>query len=100
MGWLTSASATNKVVDSEENVLYGYSLPSAAGDEDPGPAYKRVDTIVQYRHTGMTLAAAQTAVTNLNNPPAVVASLRRSNEGGAYDVHVAEIEEGDWEEIV
>lgn len=100
MGWLTGATATNKVIDSEENILYGYSLPSAAGDATPGPAYKRVDNIVQYRYTGMTLAAAQTAVTNLNNPPAVVASLRRSNEGGAYDVHVAEIEEGDWEEIV
>jgi len=100
MGWLTGATATNKVIDSEENILYGYSLPSAAGDATPGPAYKRVDNIVQYRYTGMTLAAAQVAVTNLNNPPAVVASLRRSNEGGGYEVHIAEIEEGDWEEIV
>jgi len=95
MGWLTSASSTNKVVDSEETIVWRWSNPLGGSTN-----YIRKDKLTQYRHTGMTLSAAQTAADSLDDPPDVVATVRRSNEGGGYEVHVSEIVEGTWEEVV
>jgi hypothetical protein len=94
-GWLTSASDTNKVVDSEETIVWRWSNPLGGST-----SYIRKDKLTQYRYTGMTLSAAQTTADTLNAPPDVVATVRRSNEGGGYEVHVSEITEGEWEEVV
>ena len=93
MPWLTTYGAGNLVMDEERIEKDRY--PRWTGGPDFTVEIMAADiTIDQYRYVGMTLAAAETCQTAINNPPALTAVVRRESAGGSYCVEVTERTEG------
>jgi hypothetical protein len=91
----------NKIIDGEDVIirrLY-YSMGPAVPDPADPVGSSRVDKVERYRHVFMDYATAQDCRDTLNDPPDVVAQLRRNGDCGSYDVDVAETIEGTWEPI-
>lgn len=88
MAWLGSATAANKIEDTEssyeESIFFG------------GQEWTRSITIETYRWVGMTLAAADIQAAAINNPPDLIATRKRENAAGAYMVDVTETTTGTW----
>jgi hypothetical protein len=102
MPLLTSWGATNKIPDGEDVLVrkvytYTGALPPEVGDKIGST---RKDIVSRYRHVFMEYATAQDCRDTLNDPPDVVAQLRRNGDCGSYDVDVAETTEGEWEDIL
>jgi hypothetical protein len=95
MPWLTNyTDANQKVVDEEraeeESLTYYFAATNTQ------VTVTRTVTISQYRYVGMTLAAAQSCKTTINNPPTLTAVVRRESAAGGYCVEVTERTEGAW----
>ena len=95
MPWLTDyTDANQKVVDEEreDEETYSYYFPNT----NTTVVITRTITISQYRYVGMTLAAAQTCMTTINDPPTLTAVVRRESAAGSYCVEVTERTAGAW----
>jgi hypothetical protein len=101
MPWLTTWGAANKIIDGEDvtvRKLY-YSMGPAEPDAGDPVGSVRIDTVTRYRHVAMTYDTAVDCRDTLNDPPDVVAQLRRNGDADAYDVDVAATVEGEWAPI-
>jgi len=102
MSWLTTWGAANKIIDGEDVLIYkvytylGATVPEV-GDKIGS---LRKDIVERYRHVAMDYDTAVDCRDTLNDPPDVIAQLRRNGDADAYDVDVAETIEGDWEDIL
>ena len=100
MPWLTTYGATNKIMDEERDDVGRYQIVSGGPTSFTIVTMAQTIAILQYRYVGMTLAAAETCKTAINNPPTLTAVVRRESVGGSYCVEVTERTEGDWAEEV
>ena len=92
MPWLTTYDSTNKVVDEERDDIEDYTYHSASTTY----ILHRSVTVSQYRYVGMTLSAAQACKTAINDPPTLIAVVRRESAGGSYCVQVTVVTKGTW----
>lgn len=94
MPWLTNyTDANQKVVD--EKRIEKDRYPRWTGGPDFTVEIMAADiTILQYRYVGMTLAAAESCQTAINDPPDLVAVVRRESAAGSYCVEVTERTQG------
>jgi hypothetical protein len=97
MSWLSSYGSDNKITDeynSRPTVVAVYAL-------GVWTAHTRVDTEEKYRYVNMTLAAAQTCVTELQAAcPAGTkrtCCAKRQNDANAWYVEVIDQVTGAWE---
>jgi len=98
MGWLTSYDDTNKIIDEVSTYTDRLSYTAAAGASEDPAVFVRTVTVSRYRYVGMAYSTAVTCQGALNNPPNVLASLKRENNGDAYSVEVMDLSIGDWAE--
>jgi hypothetical protein len=95
MGWLSSYGETNKIVDEtharKQTIIFAFGA---------GLILTRTITETRYRYVGMTMAAADSAVTALEASAPEnterTASRRRQNDADAYQVEVCDIVTGAW----
>jgi len=102
MPWLTTWGAANKIIDGEDvtvRKLYYAISPADLEVGDKIGALKK-DIVERYRHVAMDYDTAVDCRDTLNDPPDVIAQLRRNGDADAYDVDVAETIEGEWEDIL
>ena len=92
MPWSATYGDFNKTPTSRSFLLTIWAVPGL-------DAQKKIDTLAEYQHTGMTYSAALTCQSDIHSPPTVIANLRRAGQGGNYDVTVTTITEGDWEAV-
>ena len=92
MPWAATYGDFNKIIMSKEYLLTIWAVPGL-------DAQKRLDTLIEYQHVGMTYAAALTCQADIHTPPNVIAHLRRAGQSGNYNVTVTTITRGDWEAV-
>ena len=98
MAWLSSYTDApspptydNKVIDGATTLTEQFSYVGTTTT-----VQQRTVTHTNYRYVGMTKAAADTCMSEVNDPPDVLASAKRENDAGAYTVEVLEITRGAW----
>jgi len=93
MGWLTTATATNKINISERVDVETASITFS----NSVIGWDRSMSTVVYKYVGMTEAATDTALAAINDPPnGVYAVKEREGAGGNYMLTVTTVTYGAW----